>query len=179
MVRGTTVAVTISQVISSRPETLGNAAEVVNAAKTQIDHQLSEQQHRLDELALEWTGTAADSAQSSATTMLGYHRTYRDRLEHLHDAMTSGAASLCKLRSEVSGLVSSPETSLFNIADDGTVTFSGKLTLLTSVAPALKMYYACRRLMLETKIHTALAQFDAADKSCAYHMRQVNLGLAK
>lgn len=173
------MAVTISQVLASRPQDLVNAAAEVAAASAQIDSEIARQRLQLTRLAADWTGTASDSAQDSARETLGDLEIYRDRTQTLQNEMTTSGEELDRIRTELEGLVNGPESHLFDIADDGSVEFGTKLKLMVTFRPYLAMKYLMLRLELQTAIQTALAKFDAADKSCASQMRKINKGIVR
>ncbi|MEX3644393.1 hypothetical protein [Mycolicibacterium porcinum] len=173
------MAVTISQVLGSHPEQLVSAAGDVAAAAGDLDNQIARERLQLTRLTSDWHGTASDTAQGHANEMFGDQEIYRDRLKLLHIAMSSGGQELGGIRSRVSELVSSPEADLFDISDDGNVALGWRLKFLAATNPALALKWGMRRLALQTSIQTALAEFDAADKSTANKMDRINQGLVK
>lgn len=173
------MAVTISQVLGSHPEQLVSAAGDVASAAGDIDNQIARERLQLTRLASDWRGTASDTAQGHANEMFGDQELYRDRLKLLHTVMSSGGAELGSIRTRVSDLVSSPEADLFDISDEGRVSLGWRLKALVAVYPVLALKWGMRRLALQTSIQTALAEFDAADKSTAGKMDRINNGLVK
>lgn len=173
------MAVTVSQVLASRPEALVGAAAEVASATAQIDAEIASQRHSLTRLAADWTGPASASAQGSAQETLGDLEIYRDRTQALHKQLATSGKELSRIRTDLTARVDGPESRLFDIADTGHVEFGKKLKLLVVVRPYLAMKYGMHRLELQTAIQTALAKFDAADQSCASQLRKINQGMAR
>ena len=171
------MAVTISQVLASRPAQLAAAAAEVGAAANDLGNQIARERLQLTRLASDWRGSASDTAQTHANEMFGDQELYRDRLTSLQTAMASGGATLDGIRTRLSQLVSSPEADLFDISDDGRVALGWRLKLLVAAYPVLAMKWGMRRLALQTAIQTALAEFDAADKATADKINRIQQGL--
>ncbi|AFP38388.1 hypothetical protein MSMEI_1916 [Mycolicibacterium smegmatis MC2 155] len=171
------MAVTISQVLASRPAQLAAAAAEVGAAANDLGNQIARERLQLTRLASDWRGSASDTAQTHANEMFGDQELYRDRLTSLQTAMASGGATLDGIRTRLSQLVSSPEADLFDISDDGRVALGWRLKLLVAAYPVLAMKWGMRRLALQTAIQTVLAEFDAADKATADKMNRIQQGL--
>lgn len=173
------MAVTISQVLASRPEQLVAAAGEVASAANDLADQIARERVQLTRLASDWRGTASDTAQGHANEMFGDQELYRGRLTSLQTAMVSGGETLDGIRTRVLNLVSSPEAGLFDISDDGRVALGWRLKLLVVAYPVLAMRWGMRRLALQTAIQTALAEFDAADKATADKMNRIQQGLVR
>jgi uncharacterized protein YukE len=163
-------------VLGSAPESLITAAGELRAAASELDMQIASGRFHLATLEAQWTGTAAERAQTNADEMIGDQVSYRAKLKSLETELHESGSTLTDVRRKLSDLVNSGEASFFNIADNGSVTPGLRLLWWASLWPTNAMEVKIGQLKLQTKIQTALDEFDAADQAAAAALRKIDRG---
>ncbi len=168
---------TVSQVVSSAPESLLAASRDARAAARRVDAQIDRARTQFAHLAGDWTGTAAEAAQQQGRESLDGQAAYRDHLYAVAEPLATGGAQLGELRASLKQAVDAAQ-SQWDIADDGGVTPGFWLRWYARVSPVQALQVAAKRIEIENAIKLLLAKFEAADRDIGHQVRKVGWDLA-
>jgi WXG100 family type VII secretion target len=166
------MTLTVSQVLSAKPEVLLNAAGDVGTVANQLEGKIADQRSQLSRLAGSWTGSASAAAQKQGAQMLVGQEAYRDKLRAMQQVMSSGGQQLSTVRTQLQSLVGGSISPLLNVADNGSVTPGPVLQQLSSLSPVLGMQVKLKSLEVETAVKKLLDEFEKVDKGAADALRK-------
>src|SRR5689334_17529270 len=117
---------TISLVESTRPDALSGAAQRLASTSTSLDGQIAVQAQQLARLRNGWQGTAATAAIARAEQDLARQRELLARLAKVQSVLNAAGTNLAALRTQIGRLAAQARSLGGIVADDGTVTGSGR-----------------------------------------------------
>lgn len=166
------MALTVSQVLGTQPQSLLNAAEEVARSASRLDAQISSQRSHLSRLAGSWTGRASTAAQKQGADMLVGQGAYRDKLRNMQQVMSSGGQQLTGIKAALESMVNGGASQFWKVADNGSVTPGPLLQQYANLFPVLGMEIKLKALEIESGVKKMLAEFEQADKSTADALRK-------
>ncbi|WP_343571956.1 alpha/beta hydrolase [Mycobacterium sp.] len=116
------MAVSISAVRASQPNTLLDAADDAAHKHDELQTIIADEREMLSSLQDHWTGSAATAAIGQVLRQIGVQERVEIRLQQLQSALRNAGDQLRGLRSTILEYVSALSRLGFSVADDGTVT---------------------------------------------------------
>lgn len=113
---------TIPLVRSWDPAALSTAAQTLETARTDLDHEVNAIVSAMDTASLTWQGQAADAAATRVAQEAAAGREVSAAVDLARAALSTGSTELTTTRSHLLGVVSDATALGFTVSDSGSVT---------------------------------------------------------
>lgn len=170
------MTLTVSRVLGSQPESLGDAADRVALSAMAAEAGIANEKAGFVSLGASWAGSASTAAQARGAELLAKQEQYRATLLALQRVLVDGSAALGETRTQVAALVNGDLALFWIIADDGSVTPGPLLQDYAALSPVTELQVMLMALGLEREIRQLLAGFELADTRTADSLRSLTGG---